>query len=139
MEVKCRIKTGEIRTCLFSSSLIVMDGKIYILSSVEDATERKRSEHALRLANRQLNLLTGITRHDILNKISIILGFIKVAEKKSSDPAVGEYLMKIKSTTTAIRSQIEFTRFTRISAPTSRSGQDWTPSCPAPMSRQRSP
>ena len=110
MEVKCRIKTGEIRTCLFSSSLIVMDGKIYILSSVEDATERKRSEHALRLANRQLNLLTGITRHDILNKISIILGFIKVAEKKSSDPAVGEYLMKIKSTTTAIRSQIEFTR-----------------------------
>src|SRR5208337_5435785 len=110
MEVKCRIKTGEIRTCLFSSSIISMDGKVYVLSSVEDATECRRSEHALRLANRQLNLLTGITRHDILNKISIILGFIKVAERNSGDPAVGEYLMKIKSTTTAIRSQIEFTR-----------------------------
>ncbi|MGA2162347.1 MAG: PAS domain S-box protein [Methanoregula sp.] len=81
-----------------------------MLVSLRDVTERKRAEYALRLANRQLNLLTGITRHDILNKISVILGFIKIAETKSNDPVSVEYLRRIKSATTAIRSQIEFTR-----------------------------
>ena len=44
MELQCRIKTGEIRTCRFSSNIIVMGGKPHILSSVEDITERKLAE-----------------------------------------------------------------------------------------------
>jgi PAS domain S-box-containing protein len=44
MELRCRIKTGEIRTCRFSSSIIRMGGKPYILSTVEDITERKQAE-----------------------------------------------------------------------------------------------
>ncbi|MDD1716493.1 MAG: PAS domain S-box protein, partial [Methanolinea sp.] len=76
----------------------------------QDITERKKAEEALRQAYRQLNLLTGITRHDILNKISVILGFLKIAEKKCEDPEHLNYLSKIESATTAIRSQIEFTR-----------------------------
>jgi signal transduction histidine kinase len=76
----------------------------------QDITERKNAEVALSLANRQLNLLTGITRHDILNKITVTLGYLKIAEKKCNDPDREEYLGKMRSTITAIRSQIEFTR-----------------------------
>ncbi|MFA5237294.1 MAG: ATP-binding protein, partial [Methanoregula sp.] len=87
------------------------DGKLIGLRGVIiDVTERKRAEDALLRANRQLSLLGSITRHDILNKISVILGFIKITETKWNDPALAEYLGKIKSATTAIRSQIEFTR-----------------------------
>jgi len=75
-----------------------------------DVTERKNAEMALRRANRQLNLLTNITRHDILNKITVTLGFLKIAEKKCTDPAQVDYLRKVRSNVTAIRSQIEFTR-----------------------------
>jgi len=53
MELVCRIRTGAIRTCLFSSSLILMDGKPHILSTIEDITERKTAEKELQ-KSRQL-------------------------------------------------------------------------------------
>jgi PAS domain S-box-containing protein len=90
--------------------VISYEGKPAILLSIRDITGRKKAEDALRSANRQLNLLNGLTRHDILNKISVILGFLKITQMKTSDPAIGEYLKKINAATTAIKSQIEFTR-----------------------------
>jgi sensor domain CHASE-containing protein/nitrogen-specific signal transduction histidine kinase len=61
-------------------------------------------------ANRKLNLLTGITRHDILNQIMVTRGFLTVIQKKITDPELLEVLKKIESSTVAIQSQIEFTR-----------------------------
>lgn len=46
MKLKCRAKSGEIGTCLFFSSILLMGGKPHILSYVEDITERKRVEEA---------------------------------------------------------------------------------------------
>ncbi|MDO8873414.1 MAG: PAS domain S-box protein [Methanoregula sp.] len=46
LELQCRLKSGEIRTCRFSASVIVMSGRPYILSTVEDITERKTAEEA---------------------------------------------------------------------------------------------
>lgn len=76
----------------------------------QDITEQKQTEKALARANRQLSLLTGITRHDILNKISIILGFLTLARTKESDPAIAGYLDKVQASIAAIQSQVEFTR-----------------------------
>ncbi|MDD4136938.1 MAG: PAS domain S-box protein [Methanoregula sp.] len=76
----------------------------------QDITERKTAEEALSRANRQLSLLTGITRHDIINKVSVVLGFLKIVGMKFKDPALAGYLEKMESATTEIRSQIEFTR-----------------------------
>jgi PAS domain S-box-containing protein len=90
--------------------VISYEGKSAILLSLRDITGRKRIEEALRSANRQLTLLTGVTRHDILNKISVILGFLKIARMKITDPAISDYLKKIDENTAAIKSQIEFTR-----------------------------
>ena len=87
------------------------DGNLIGLRGVAiDVTERKKADDALRRANRQLSLLTGITRHDILNKITVILGYLKIAKKKCTDPGQAGSLEKIESTITTIRSQIEFTR-----------------------------
>jgi PAS domain S-box-containing protein len=48
MELKCRIKTGEILICLLSSGLINMGEKPYIVSTIENISDRKRVEDALR-------------------------------------------------------------------------------------------
>ena len=51
MEIRCRAKTGEIRPCLFSCGIILIDRKPYILSSVRDITVRKHMEEALKESN----------------------------------------------------------------------------------------
>jgi PAS domain S-box-containing protein len=105
-------RDGEIRHILVRIG-ITKDGAgrtIKTHGANQDITDRKRAEDALRTANRQLSLLTGITRHDILNKISIVLGYLNIAEKKFTDPELEKYLGKMESATTAIRSEIEFTR-----------------------------
>jgi len=71
-----------------------------------DITERKKAENAIRLANHQLNLITSITRHDINNKISVILGYLGIAKEAISDPLVAEYISKIETATSTIQSLI---------------------------------
>jgi len=73
-------------------------------------TERKRADNALRQANRQLNLLSSITRHDILNNVTILRGYLSFAKEKFTDPELGDYLEKLESATKAIQHEIEFTR-----------------------------
>ncbi|MDD1694100.1 MAG: PAS domain S-box protein [Methanoregula sp.] len=87
------------------------DGKLFGFRGVAfDTTGRKKAEEELKRANRQLTLLGSITRHDLLNKITVILANLKIAERKGSDAEQGEHLKKIRYATGAIKSQIEFTR-----------------------------
>ncbi|MFA4848969.1 MAG: PAS domain S-box protein [Methanoregula sp.] len=105
-------RDGEIRHILVRIE-VTKDAEGHVIKAQganQDITERKNAEESLRLANRQLNLLTGITRHDILNKVAIIMGYLKIAENKFEDPALAEIMGKIKSAIMAIQSQIEFTR-----------------------------
>ncbi|WP_083756188.1 PAS domain S-box protein [Methanoregula boonei] len=75
-----------------------------------DITERKRAEMALRQANRQLNLLSSITRHDILNNITVIRSHLLLAEEAAHEPSERAFLKKIGSVTHSIRDQIDFTK-----------------------------
>ncbi len=115
IELRIQHKNGTWRWYSQSLSLVHdAGGRVVAIQGIcHDITERKRTVDALRNANRQLNLLTSITRHDILNKISVVLGYLKIAEMKSGDPTQVEYLKKVESATAAIRSQIEFTRVYR--------------------------
>lgn len=83
---------------------------IRVLGISHDITERKNAEEVIRRANRQLNLLTGITRHDILNKTTLINGYLTLAEMDPADPHLPDYLGAMKKALHEIRSHIEFTR-----------------------------
>lgn len=72
--------------------------------------ERKRFEIAIQLANRKLNTLSSITRHDILNQITAIVMYLSLAEELAEDPQVKEHLTKIGEITHLIQRQIRFTR-----------------------------
>ncbi|HNX16917.1 MAG TPA: PAS domain S-box protein [Methanoregula sp.] len=75
-----------------------------------DISERTRMEHTLYLANKKLNVLTSLTRHDIQNKITVLLGYLGRAQKREKDPVISEYLDRQEQAVKAIREEISITR-----------------------------
>jgi signal transduction histidine kinase len=75
-----------------------------------DITNRVRITGALEQANRKLSLLSGITRHDIKNKLTGVLGYLELSIGSTDDPALLDFLRRAEASATAIRHQIEFTR-----------------------------
>ena len=89
---------------------IMHEGNPAIQVVGRDITARRRTEEALRVANRQLSLLTGITRHDILNKVNAMSGYLELAKMMQMDPKMQEYMDHLESITQSIGNHIEFTR-----------------------------
>lgn len=77
---------------------------------LDDISEHKKAEGALNKANKKLQLLSGITRHDILNQIMVIQGYLDLAKDVDKDPALSEFCGYVGRAAAAIQRQIEFTR-----------------------------
>lgn len=75
-----------------------------------DITDRKKVEEALVATNRKLKLLSGVTRHDILNNVMIMLGFLDLAKQEKEYPALAPLLTRIEEKVREVWSQIDFTR-----------------------------
>jgi PAS domain S-box-containing protein len=75
-----------------------------------DISDRTRMEHSLQMANRKLNVFTSIARHDIQNKITVLLGFLGRTKKKVKDPVILGYLEKQEQAAKAISDEITMTR-----------------------------
>ncbi len=105
-----RRKDGSIYPIEVSTHTFRYKGKDVDLSIVRDITERKRSEDALRKANKKLTILSSITRHDINNQLMVLMGYINILEKKQTDPSLSEYFRNAKNTSQRISAMIQFTR-----------------------------
>ena len=103
-------KDGHIIPVEINSHVVVIHGRKMVLSVVRDISERKKTEEAIRQANRKLNLLSSITRHDVANQLTVVQGYAQLALAKESEPAVAEYLEKIERAVSLIQDQFEFTR-----------------------------
>jgi len=86
------------------------DGRIVRLEIATDITERKRIEESLHEANQKLRLLTGLTRHDIFNKLFVLQGIFELAMEESDLALIHEYLIKAIQTSQSIDKTIKFTR-----------------------------
>lgn len=87
------------------------DGSVRgIVGTITDITDRKRIEDAIHLANKKLNLMNDITRHDILNTITGIFGLIDMAVATGNKEDLSQLLGQIKEEGVLIQRQITFTR-----------------------------
>ncbi|RPI39981.1 MAG: PAS domain S-box protein [Methanoregulaceae archaeon] len=77
---------------------------------IHDVTHLRQAEDALKEANRKLNLLNSITRHDVANQLTVLLGYTQLAMIKNPDPIIADFLQKIDSVATTIGRQIEFSK-----------------------------
>ena len=94
------------------------------IESIRDITERKQEEQEkeyytsmvkqyaedFRQANDKLNLLNSITRHDILNQLTVVLGYLEMMKMKFPDPSLQEYVDKEIHAAQNIQTQIMFTK-----------------------------
>ncbi|MDO9033818.1 MAG: PAS domain-containing protein, partial [Methanoregula sp.] len=83
-------------------------GSVHVM---RDITELKHVENSLRLANNKLTMLSSITRHDILNKLTGLKMYLELSKESVKDPVFLEYIAKEIDAAGAIERQIEFTRF----------------------------
>jgi PAS domain S-box-containing protein len=79
-------------------------------TSSQDITERKRTEDALRQASLKLGMLNSITRHDILNQMQVLTGFLALFKLREKDPELTTYLEKMSRAATNVQQQIAFTK-----------------------------
>jgi PAS domain S-box-containing protein len=81
-----------------------------LLSVGNDITDRKRAEDALFAANRKLNLLSSVTRHDVLNQLNVLAGYLGLVKDRVSDVDTAALLSRALDSTWTIRRLIAFTK-----------------------------
>jgi signal transduction histidine kinase len=88
----------------------VITDEVYegMIITLNDITERKEAELAMRKVKHKLELLGEITHHDIQNQVTVIMGNIERAKLPNSDPA--DRLKRIERAATIIGSHISFAR-----------------------------
>ncbi|MGB7787551.1 PAS domain S-box protein [Methanoregula sp.] len=95
---------------LASAALIDLGGRQFVMEILHDISEIQMAQDALRLANRKLNLLAEITRHDIRNKLTVMGGYLDMVKDRPAEPDYSMYMKKLESIVGNISQNIEFTR-----------------------------
>jgi PAS domain S-box-containing protein len=103
---------GSIRWQRWSDRAIFdKKGSVIEYQSVgRDITENKRTEDALSLACQKMNLLSSITRHDILNQLTVLSGYLSLSEEYTSDEKLLDFIKKESTAAERINQQIAFTK-----------------------------
>ena len=88
------------------------DGKLVM---IHDITEIYRYQEALKQANKKINLMSNITRHDILNQVNVLSGYAELISEilpqdVKNEPRIGKYLKNLNKGIETIHSQIIFTK-----------------------------
>jgi PAS domain S-box-containing protein len=107
-----------------SSRLFELQGKPTVLAIIRNITDRKVTEmmmenynveltrfaEVLQKTNDKLNLMNSITRHDILNQLTLILGYLELMKEQYLDPQLQKYIGAELRAAQTIQKQIMFTK-----------------------------
>jgi PAS domain S-box-containing protein len=108
-----RTRNGMIRN-VTTSSHFYRDARgdmLGVEGVIHDMTEQRKAENALRMANKKLNLLASITRHDIRNQLFALMAFLELSHESLNNPEeLAEFLKKNQKIADTIARQIMFTK-----------------------------
>jgi PAS domain S-box-containing protein len=121
-EFRLITKQGELRNILLTIDILPGTlksvGSLIDISEIKEihaelerhASELKRNAEVLRQTNNKLNILNSITRHDILNQLTAILGYLELTKMKYPDPSLQVFINKEIQAAETIKAQIMFTK-----------------------------
>ena len=101
---------GSTKWAEINAIMIDWEGRPATLNFLTDITERKKAEELLKGSNSKLHLLTSITRHDILNQLMILRGYLEMANENHDPVSARELRKKALGATKNIELMIEFTK-----------------------------
>jgi PAS domain S-box-containing protein len=112
LEHRVILSDGTQKYLRVQGEAIIKNGAVVMVwGTVQDISARKQIEEALLVSNRKLNLLSRITRHDILNQLTKLKGYSGLSSECLDDPVqLRVFLDKVNQAATAIEYQITFTR-----------------------------
>lgn len=110
LEEKFITLSGQVIDVEVIATSILEKGEQAFLVIFRDISERKRIQEALVQANRKLNLLNSITRHDILNKMAVLAGNISLARGGLGENEMAKCLDSQMRAVRAVQEILEFTR-----------------------------
>jgi PAS domain S-box-containing protein len=103
-----RRKDGSIFPIEVNIHIFPFSGRKIVLAIARDITQRKRSEQAIELANRKLDLMNTITRHNLLNIITGLFGTVDMALASRDTDKRDGFLYQIKDLAGLIQQQMNF-------------------------------
>ena len=104
------IRVVQIKERSFHESICAAPGHVPLRIYAYDITDRVQAMEALAYANHKLGILTSITRHDIQNKLTGMLGYLDLLQGSLRDPQLIALLDKAETSAEAIRHHIDFTK-----------------------------
>jgi PAS domain S-box-containing protein len=91
--------------------LTVMSGELHgYVILLADITDQHLMDKSLTMARKKINLLTGITRHDILNQLTIIVMHNELLKETTRDPTLAKSVDEQMKAAKTIHRQIAFTK-----------------------------
>jgi signal transduction histidine kinase len=108
-ETRHRRKDGTYRDVDVTASSVTINGEEMLYVSARDITEHKHADEAIKKANKQISLLTSVTRHDILNQLSTMEGYLALMENNTTERCP-DLVRNMETIARTIRQQIIFTR-----------------------------
>lgn len=95
----------------FKAPLHTKDGPVTgLLGISRDITERKQAEEAVFRANKRLNLLNEVTRHDLLNQLSTLIMGLETIKESIADTTLLELITIVLDASERMTLQVQFTR-----------------------------
>lgn len=101
---------GRLVPVMMNSTAMDLGGRRHIMEICHDISEIRMAQDALQLANRKLNLLAEITRHDIRNKLTVLGGYLELIRDPPREPEYSMYFRKIHELVGIVSENIEFTK-----------------------------
>jgi PAS domain S-box-containing protein len=99
---------GEVRNGYLTITRIPDTQKIVI--ALFDITDKVLAEKSVHLANKKLNFFNRITRHDILNQLTVLKGNLELSKEQENDATRRVVLEKELAAANEIQALIMFTR-----------------------------
>ena len=103
-------KIGNHIPVIVSATILDLGGRRCMMGIFHNISDIKKAQDALQLANKKLNLLAEITRHDIRNKLTVLGGYLELFTDHPPEPLHSMYLTKLKSAVKMIAANIDFTK-----------------------------